>query len=78
MTFLIKQGVPIQRLTSDGYPLTDREDGLTEIADKDYVVYDEAIIMEPDQNNGKWYFNIHSGVSWEVDGEYVQDNRRKH
>ena len=50
--FLIKQGVPIQWLTSDGFPFTDREDGKTEIADRDYIVYDEAIILEPKDNNG--------------------------
>ena len=75
--FLIRQGVPIQRLTSDGFPFTDRADGKIETADRDYIVYDEAIILEPKDNSGKWYFNMHSGMSWEVAAEYVQDNRRR-
>jgi hypothetical protein len=67
----------MQRMTSDGYPFTDREDGKPEIADRDHIIYKEAVLLRPEDNNGKWYFNLHSGLSWEVSGEYVQDNQRR-
>ena len=75
---LIKAGTPIQRLCSDGGLMTDRKDGEAERAEQQYVIYDEAIILEPQENNGKWFFNMHSGMNWEVEEKYVQDNRRKH
>ena len=75
---LIKQGTPIRRLASDGGLITDRTDGQMETAQQQYVIYDEAIILEPEDNNGKWFFNMNSGMSWEVEAQYVEDNRRKH
>ena len=75
---LIKAGTPIQRLGSDGGPLTDRTDGETEVTKQQYVIYDEAIMLEPEENNGKWYLNMNSAMSWEVEAKYVEDNRRRH
>ncbi len=74
---LIKSGVPLQRRCSDGAPMTDRSDGKPERAEMDYIVYNEAILLEPEENNGKWLLAMGTAMLWEVSDDNVQDGRRK-
>lgn len=70
LMFIIPIGSPIQRRTSDGAPLTDSE-GQQERTDVDYELFPEAVMLTPEQNKGKWVFQIGSAMSWEVDPRYV-------
>ena len=74
---LIKAGVPLQRMTSDGFPFTDRVDGEMERAEMDYIVYNEAILLEPEENNGKWLLAMGTAMLWEVADEDIKDGRVK-
>ena len=74
--YLVKSGTPIQRLASDGGKLTDTP-GVPEVAEKDYVVYDEAVLLTPEENDGKWLFVLHSALLWEIAKEHVEDGKRR-
>ncbi len=69
--YLIKAGSPVQRITSDGYPLTDATDGKPETAGTDFILYPEAVLLTPKENGGKWLFNMATNMSWEVDAGHV-------
>ena len=77
LMYIIKKRSPIQRMTSDGYPMTDRTDGKSETAERDYGLHPEALLLTPEQNNGKWLFNLNSAMSWEVEPQYVDVGRQR-
>ncbi len=70
--YIILQGSPIQRLTSDGAPLTNSAPGVQERSDVDYELFPEAVMLTPERNGGKWLFLMGSAMMWEVDREYVK------
>ncbi len=69
--YMIKAGSPVQRVTSDGFPFTDRTDGKSEVAEIALTLYPELVLLTPDQNNGKWLFQMGTQMNWEVDAENV-------
>jgi hypothetical protein len=75
--YIIKKGAPVQRMTSDGFPFTDRTDGRSETADVELELFPEAVLLTPEHNNGKWLFVLGSGQQWQVDPKYVQIGRQR-
>ena len=75
--YLIKKGIKVQRLTSDGYPFSDRTDGESEIAGVDIMIHKEALLVKPEDNNGKYIFQMNTNMSWEVAKEEVIDSARR-
>lgn len=67
----------MQRITSDGAPFTDATDGKPETAPVDMTLYPEAVLLTPEQNNGKWLFQMGTQMSWEVDAENVVSGSKR-
>ncbi len=76
MTFMIKEGTPVDRQASDGGFLTDTP-GTQERVNRGYIIYDEAVLLTPDKNNGKWLFAMSSELLWEIEKEYVTSGARR-
>ncbi len=75
--YVIRKGAPVQRMTADGYPFTERTDGKSEFTEQTMEIFPEGVLLTPDQNNGKWLFILGSGEQWQLDPEYVAIGRQR-